>query len=174
MELRIVDYNNVVESNYLDYIKEWENSGESIVPSATKQNNMSFKELFEKWVVNETDEAYKQGFVPSTLYFMVDNNNLIIGAIHLRHELNDRLLQNGGHIGYGIRPSERRKGYAALMLNMLLENIRLKGYKRVLITCDEDNIGSVRTIEKNKGLLFDKIEFEGVMTRRYWVNLKTM
>ena len=174
MELRIVDYNNVVELNYLDYIKEWENSGELIVPSATKRNNMSFQELFKRWVVDETDEMYKLGFVPSTLYFMVDNNNQVIGAIHFRHELNNRLLQNDGHIGYGIRPSERRKGYASLMLNMLLVDIRSKGYEKVLITCDEDNIGSARTIEKSGGVLYDKVEFEGDMTRRYWVNLKTM
>lgn len=174
MALKIVEFTKVFESDYLDYIKEWENSEETIVPFASKRNNMSFKELLRKWAVDETDAMYELGFVPATLYFMVDNNNRILGAIHFRHDLNERLLQGGGHIGYGIRPSERRKGYATLMLNLLLENIKLKGYEKVLISCDDGNIGSARTIEKGNGVLYDKVEFEGDMTRRYWVDLKTM
>ncbi len=67
--------------------------------------------------------------------------------------------------------SERRKGYATLMLNMLLDKIQAQGCEKVLITCDEDNVGSARTIEKNKGVLYDQVPFDEVMTRRYWINL---
>jgi len=170
MELRLIEYKDVLESEYIDYIQEWESSKETIVPSATKRNNMSFVELMDKWTLDETDKMYELGFVPATLYFLVNNQDRVLGAIHLRHELNERLLQNGGHIGYGIRPSERRKGYASIMLDMLLSVIKAKGYEKVLITCDDDNLGSARTIEKNKGELVDKVEFDGDMTRRYWIS----
>jgi predicted acetyltransferase len=168
--LKLVKYNKISESEYLDYINEWELSGERIVPWAAGIETENFQNLLNKWAVNETDEAYKKGVVPSTLYFLVHKKR-ILGAIHFRHELNDDMLLNGGHIGYGIRPSERRKGYATNMLAMLLDDIRSKGYKKVLITCDDENIGSVKTIENANGVLHDKTEFEGVVTRRYWVNL---
>jgi len=168
--LKLVKYNKISESEYLDYINEWELSGERIVPWAAGRETENFQNLLNKWAANETDEAYKKGLVPSTLYFLVHKKR-ILGAIHFRHELNDDMLLNGGHIGYGIRPSERRKGYATNMLAMLLDDIRSKGYKKVLITCDDENIGSVKTIENANGVLHDKTEFEGVVTRRYWVNL---
>lgn len=170
MELSIVDYKNVTEASFLDYIEEWEKSGEKIVPYSARRAELSFQELLMRWSTEESDEVYKNGFVPATLYFLIDNNRRILGAIHFRHELNDKLLNNGGHIGYGIRPTERKKGYATVMLNLLLANVRLQGYEKVLITCDDDNIGSARTIEKCNGLLLDKVEFDGKMTRRYWVN----
>ncbi len=170
MGLKLVKYNKISESEYLDYINEWELSGERIVPWAAGRETENFQNLLNKWAANETDEAYKKGLVPSTLYFLVHKKR-ILGAIHFRHELNDDMLLNGGHIGYGIRPSERRKGYATNMLAMLLDDIRSKGYKKVLITCDDENIGSVKTIENANGVLHDKTEFEGVVTRRYWVNL---
>jgi len=109
--MRLVEFTNILEGQYLSYIAEWEQTGEDIVPSAAKRNNLSFDELMQKWLSDKTDESYKKGFVPSTLYFLVDENERILGAIHLRHELNERLMQNGGHIGYGVRPSERNKGY---------------------------------------------------------------
>lgn len=169
--MRLVEFTYILEEQYLSYIVEWEQTGENIVPSATKRNNLSFDELMQRWLSDKTDEAYKKGFVPSTLYFLVDENERILGAIHLRHELNDRLLLNGGHIGYGVRPSERNKGYASLMLNLLLAKIQNEGFTKVLVTCDDDNIGSSKTIEKNKGILQEKVEFEGVLTRKYWINL---
>ena len=164
-------FDEVTEFAYIDYISEWEQNYEPIVPSASKRNGMSFEELIKKWAFEESEGISVCGLIPSTLFFMVNDNDRILGAIHFRHKLNERLLQNGGHIGYGIRSTERRKGYATLMLNMLLNIIQAQGYEKVLITCDEDNVESARTIEKNKGILFDKVLFDGVMTRRYWINL---
>ncbi len=169
--MRIIPFTEVIEEEYINYIEEWEKANESIVPSASKRNNLSFNELKQQWLYHQTDAMFKEGFVPSTLYFLVYENNRILGVIHLRHELNDRLLQDGGHIGYGVRPSERGKGYAALMLELLLTKIRNEGYSKVLITCDDDNIASAKTIEKNNGILQDKVVFEGDLVRRYWIHL---
>lgn len=164
-------FDEITEFAYIDYISEWEQDYGDIVPSASKRNNMSFDDLLKKWAFEESEGISVCGLIPSTLFFMVDDNDRILGAIHFRHKLNERLLQNGGNIGYGIRSSERRKGYASLMLGMLLDKIQAQGYEKVLITCDEDNAWSARTIEKNKGILYDQVPFDGVMTRRYWIYL---
>jgi len=161
----------VTEAMYLDYIQEWEATSERVVPSSTNRKGRTFPEMMHKWTTDETPDAYKAGFVPSTLYFLVRNHSRIIGAIHRRHELNERLLQNGGNVGYGVRPTERRKGYASLMLKLLLTDLGKRNFGKVLITCDEDNCASAKTIERAGGIPQDKVPFEGVMTRRYWIKL---
>lgn len=170
MGLKLVKYNKVHESGYLEYIREWENSGERIIPMASSRRKEDFQEQLNIWAVDETDEVYKKGFVPSTLYFLVHKKK-VIGAIHFRHELNDDLLCRGGHIGYGIRPSERKKGYAVKMLTMLLDIVKEKKYKKILITCDESNIASSKTIENANGIFCDKTEFGGESSLRYWIHL---
>ena len=167
--IALVRYDAVSESEFSSYTDEWEASGEVIVPSSADRKGRGFKEMRVKWAADETDQAFASGFVPSTLFFLTGPGGRILGAIHLRHVLNDRLRLHGGHIGYGIRPSERRKGYGALMLGRLLDLVKARGWDRVLLTCDEDNLGSRKTIEKAGGVLEDRGEFEGAMTRRYWI-----
>ncbi len=120
---------------------------------------------------DKTDKVYSRGFVPSSLYFLIDETGRILGAIHFRHELNKRLLQDCGHIGYGVRPSGRGKGLANIMLREMLEILKTKDYDKVLITCDDDNLASAGVIEKNNGILENKLPVDGVINRRYWINL---
>lgn len=111
-------------------------------------------------------------FVPNTfLVGVVDG--AIVGRLSLRHELNDFLQKFGGHIGYGVVPEYRRQGYASQMLSMSLPLAYDLKLQRVLLTCDDDNVGSIRTIEGNGGILENKI-LEGEMRcpkRRYWIEL---
>ncbi|NUT22571.1 MAG: GNAT family N-acetyltransferase [Hamadaea sp.] len=95
----------------------------------------------------------------------------IVGAITLRHELNAFLAEAGGHIGYGVRPSARQRGIAGWALAEVLRRARERGMDRVLITCDDANVGSARTIERNGGVLEDVRDTALGRTRRYWVNL---
>jgi predicted acetyltransferase len=89
--------------------------------------------------------------------------------ISFRHYLNDYLAEYGGHIGYGIRPSERQKGYAKVMLALCLRKCREHGLDKVLITCDITNEGSRRTIIDNGGA-FDRLTKDGdEILERYWV-----
>jgi predicted acetyltransferase len=169
--MKIVKYDEIVKEEYLEYIKEWEKTGERITPYSSRRDKQTFSERQHFWEYEGTEAIRGQGFVPSTLYFMVDGSGRIYGALHLRHELNDDLIQYGGHIGYGIRPSERRKGYSTTMLRMMLDMLREKGYKRILITCDDDNIGSAKTIEKNGGILENKVPNKNGIGRRYWIDL---
>ena len=114
-------------------------------------------------------EVYSKGLVPATLYFLVDENHRIYGAIHIRHELNESLLFCGGHIGYGVRPSERRKGYATLMLQLVFPIVKSLGINQALITCNKTNLASASTIVKNGGVLENEVLYKGELVQRYWV-----
>jgi predicted acetyltransferase len=171
MSLQLVRYDEVSEENYVDYISEWETHQEKVIPSAVRRDGRSFSEMMKKWREDETDIPVAKGFVPATLYFLIDDSGRILGGIHFRHYLNEQLRQDGGHIGYGVRKSERQKGYAHEMLKMLLEKIKLLHIDKVMLKCDDDNIGSVKTIESCNGTLQDKVIFGNKLTRRYWIML---
>jgi predicted acetyltransferase len=171
MNLKLVRYDEVSEESYVDYISEWEIHNEKAVPFAVRRDGRSFAEMMKKWQEDETDMPVSKGFVPATLYFLTDDDGRILGAIHFRHYLNERLYQNGGHIGYGVRKCERRKGYAREMLKLLLKKIEKLDIDKVMITCDDDNVGSAKTIESCNGVLQDKVMFENDLTRRYWITL---
>jgi predicted acetyltransferase len=110
--------------------------------------------------------------VPATYWWIVDGPTYL-GAITLRHELNQKLLDGGGHIGYGIRPSARGRGLATWALGQVLDRARDRGIDRVLITCDDDNVASARTIERNGGVLEDvRDTWVSRATRRYWITLR--
>ena len=100
--------------------------------------------------------------------------NRILGLVNIRLSIDDDYLREyGGHIGYGVRPSERRKGYASQMLALALERCRELGIDKALVTCDKDNVASAKTILKNGGLLGDEYaEDNGNIIQRYWITLK--
>ncbi len=128
-----------------------------------------FAEYVATQHARETDPL--PGFVPETIFWLVQGE-LYIGKLGLRHHLNEHLLRFGGHIGYEIRPSERRKGYGRLICQLGLAEARRLGLRQALITCDDDNIGSYKIIEANGGVLHDKVDNNRhVLTRRYWVAL---
>jgi len=116
------------------------------------------------------------GYVASTTCWLVDDETQrFLGQIDIRHELTDRLLLYGGHIGYAVRLGEWNKGYGTLMLSLALPYAKELGITRCLITCDDDNSGSARVMEKNGFVLGDKIsntiDSQAILTRRYWKNL---
>ncbi|MFE0602367.1 GNAT family N-acetyltransferase [Streptomyces sp. NPDC058892] len=104
-------------------------------------------------------------------YWWITEDDTYLGAIDLRHYLNGFLLDAGGHIGYGIRPSARRRGLATWALTAVLHEARVLGMDRVLLTCDPGNTGSVRTIERGGGVLEDVRETLIGPKRRYWITL---
>jgi predicted acetyltransferase len=172
MSLSLVRYDEISEENYIDFISEWETLKEKVIPTAAYREGLSFLEMMSKWREDETDLPVSRGFVPATMYFLTDESGRILGAIHFRHYLNEQLHQMGGHIGYGVRKSERKKGYARKMLALLLEKIKKLGNDKVMLTCSDDNIGSAKTIEGCNGILKDKVEFENKLIRRYWITLE--
>lgn len=128
---------------------------------------------------NEWLEAVRDGksgkperdIVPSTQYLAFErNSDKLVGCIQLRHSLNQYLEDFGGHIGYSVRPSERRKGYAYEMVLLCLEQAADKGISKVLITCDETNVASDGVIRKAGGIYEDsRSEPSTGLKKRFWL-----
>jgi predicted acetyltransferase len=110
-----------------------------------------------------------EGWVPAT-FLVAEVEGQVVGRVSIRHELNPYLEQFGGHIGYGVRPGFRRRGYATDILRQSLAVAASIGLERVLVTCDVDNVGSAAVIERCGGALENVVPVEGSAPRcRYWV-----
>lgn len=111
-------------------------------------------------------------FVPASDFWLVEGDKYL-GTANIRHRLNTHLLNIGGHIGYRIRPSERKKGYGTLALKLALLEAKKLGIARVLVTCDHDNIASARIIEKNGGIFENEfVQGNGLPNKkRYWIEV---
>ena len=110
------------------------------------------------------------GWVPAT-FLVARVGAEIVGRISIRHELNADLRDWHGHIGYGVRPAHRRRGYATEMLLQGLVVIRAEGVDEVMVTCDDENVASALVIERAGGVLEDvRTDPDGVPTRRYWIS----
>lgn len=169
--LKLVKPRIEFQDEYFNMIKEWENRNEKIIPSSLVSDSEDFSKILYRLEKFSKGIDLSQEIVPSTTYFMVNESNEIIGAIEIRHFLNEGLSIRGGHMGYGIRPSERQNGYATIMLNLALEKAKEIGITKVLITCDKDNIGSAKTIINNNGILDNEVVFDENIIQRYWIDL---
>ena len=119
------------------------------------------------------ENTVPKGLVPSSTYLAVrEKDNYIVGMIDIRHYLNEYLTQVGGNIGYGVRKTERNKGYAKQMLKLALEKCKDLKIKKVLITCDEDNIASEKVILSANAKLEDIRNVDGENKKRFWIDLQ--
>ena len=120
----------------------------------------------------ENKETVPMCHVPSSTYLLViKETNTLIGMVSIRHNLNENLKKIGGHIGYSIHPKYRHKGYGTKQLSMALDICKKMGIEKVLITCDENNIGSRKVILNNGGKFFDSSQHVKDTIERYWVKL---
>ena len=127
---------------------------------------------FEELKKRSCEDTVPKGLVPSSTYLGVrEKDNYIVGMIDIRHYLNEYLTQVGGHIGYGVRKTERNKGYAKQMLKLALEKCKELKIKKVLITCDEDNIASEKVILSANAKLEDIRNVNGENKKRFWIDL---
>lgn len=137
-----------------------------------------YRDKFEEWLVRlrnmANEETVTVGHMPANTFFAVrKSDNKVVGIIDVRHRLNDYMLKYAGHIGYTVLPSERRKGYGYQQLLLALDFCKSIGISRVLITCNDYNIPSAKTIEKAGGVLENKIinPDSGELERRYWIDI---
>ena len=128
---------------------------------------------FDNYLENLEIKEQKDDKVPDSVFFLLDvDRNILVGAVNIRHYLNDYLLKYAGHIGDGIRPSERRKGFATEMIRLSLLECKKLGLTKVLMVCDKSNIASAKTIIKNGGILENEfLDEDGKVHQRFWINL---
>lgn len=167
--MKLVKLEKKYKEQLFDMLDEWYATGEKIVPYAIRKVDYhGFEQYLDSLEVKEMTENH----VPDSTFFALDEErNIFVGAVNIRHYLNESLLLNGGHIGDGIRPSERRKGYATKMIELALEECKKLGIERVLMVCDKENIGSAKSIMNNGGVLENEIMVDGVTEQRYWITL---
>lgn len=141
----------------IDYIKEFHEYGSEINGSGSLDRYLR-EHTYEDWLVKiagDMDIAnIPESKVPALTYFYVrEEDDRIVGMINIRLALNDFLRNEGGHIGYAVRPTERRKHYATDMLSAALKVCERIGIKEVLVSCDKDNIASAGVIKNCGGVL---------------------
>ncbi len=167
------------DKKYLEEYKEaYLESLKQIELGNIKKHDLMFENPDEVDVIQKIKDhrditKLKPTYVPSYDFFAVDGDNFI-GVIHIRIRLTEGLLRYGGHIGYGINPKYWRMGYGKELLRIGLEKYKdLIEEDKILITCDDDNIGSSKIIEANGGILENKVintdDDETFLTRRYWI-----
>ena len=159
-------------SSYLDACREYKANSDWALNVHNPDTFSEWKNtIFSTYEYNRLGLNLPDGYVPSSAFWLVESNTFI-GAGNIRHRLTPALERFGGHIGYFIRPSRWNQGYGTIQLALLLKEAWKLGIDRALVTCDEDNVGSYRVMEKNGCIYRDTIEniIDGKVkrTKRYW------
>lgn len=175
-ELYLVRPTKSMEADALDYRREYIENGEGHINGS---NGFSHYDDFDEWLKAvqsiEQDTLTREKVHASTFFTVRKTDQKIIGTVQLRHSLSEELRRYGGHIGFGIRPSERMKGYGTEQLTLILEEAKRLGLDKVMVTCDKANTGSAKVIQNNGGIL----EWEGYFEptketiQIYWIALNT-
>lgn len=136
---------------------------------------------FDGWLRERTDlsvpvtlpDGRQVPRMPNSTFWLVAGADRFLGAIGVRHQLSESLMKFGGHVGYAVRKSERNKGYGTLMFRMVMPHVKALGLEKILVTCNDDNVGSIKIIEAAGGVLEDKIPIfdRPMLHRRYWITL---
>ncbi len=166
------------KNEIIDYIQEFVDYNSDINGTGSLDiilDGYSFEEVLERCLNLENKEyAENAGRCQSKTFLLIrENDNKIVGNINLRWNLNDAMLRFGGHIGYSIRPTERRKGYNKINLYLCMIEAKKIGLKNVMLDCDVNNLGSDRTLKALGGNL-ERTEidpFDGILTNVYWFNV---
>ena len=167
------------ENDVIEYIEEFYKYDSQIHGTGSLDRELKKGKTYEEWLDNNIklhDEKYasEKGLVPAFTYFLIrEDDNKIVGMIDLRLGLNEYLRNYGGHIGYSIRPTERRKGYNKINLYLILKEAKRNNLDKVLITCEDYNDGSRKTILSFDGI-FEKNTFDesdNETMELYWIDV---
>lgn len=170
--LKLIMPTSVYKEDIMNYKKEFIENHDSMDGTAGLRNFKRFEDWYNAFCDNLREETVREGLVPATTFLAVTiDDGHLIGMTDIRHRLNDYLLNFGGHIGYSVKKSERNKGYATEILALALKECIKLNIKKVLITCDKNNIASSKTVINNGGVLENEILEGNSITQRYWINL---
>ena len=175
MPLKLIRPTAAYEAQVMAYRAAMLENGDSFDGCAGLEDT----DTYEQWLDfdNRLKKKYGDGYVPSEVFLALrTEDDKVVGIMDFRHFLSPFLLMYGGHVGYSVHPLERRKGYATQMLHLILPICKQFGENKVLLTCDQDNIASRRTILKNGGVLEDTVEADRELSpcgfiERYWITL---
>jgi predicted acetyltransferase len=165
----LIELSAELKDEFFEMAADYKSAGEDRYDAARED----FDEYLRRLKMYASGENLPAGHVRANTFFLLADGKLI-GRGDLRHRLNARLAVMGGHIGYDVRPSERRKGYGSLILQLTLEKARALGLEKVFLTCDTDNIASAKIIEKHGGRLENQMIYEptGKLISQYWIELQ--
>ena len=151
---------------------EFERSAEPLTPFTLAFPHENFEAFLAELSAAANGIGIPAGFVPHSTFWLVRGHD-VVGVSNLRHELNDKLLVEGGHIGYGIRPSARGQGLGNTILRLTLREAARMGLERVLLTCAKDNPASAAVIAENAGQLESEayVEARGKVIQRWWIDI---
>jgi len=167
--MRLVKPTKKYEKSWKKAVTEFEASGERGFWNLLKKP-ADLNEFIRR-AKKDAEGLELNGWVPSTTYWLIDNDKFI-GHVNIRHKLNKKLKSIGGHIGFVVRLSHRKKGYGTKILELVIPKAQKLGLKKLLVTCDDNNVASARIIEKNGGKLDKKFKFDGKLIRHYWIDLR--
>src|SRR5262245_3977506 len=123
-----------LQDSYRALVQEFRDAGERLVPFPLSFPNDDFRAFVDRLATGSRGEGLPPGFVPHSTFWLVSDSE-VVGVANLRHQLTDALRREGGNIGYGVRPSARRRGFASELLRRTLDRARERGLKEVLLTC---------------------------------------
>lgn len=162
-----------LKDSYLSHVEEFRQRGEPLVPFPLKFATDDFPAFITKLEDCSRGVNIPDGFVAHETFWLVEDGVIVVGVSNLRYSLTEALKQIGGHIGYGIRPSARRRGHATTILKETLVKAKEHGISRALITAYKGNTGSVKTILRNGGVLDSEELLPGHpdITQRFWISV---
>lgn len=173
-EIRLIEPTMEYADDIMLFRKEMMEANDNETDSFSGCGGLEECQTAEEWLQRiDAHQRCIDGKVPSNTYLAVRLcDNKIVGIIDLRHHINHPVLSLwGGHIGYSVRPNERRKGYAKEMLRLTLQICKAKNLDRVMITCSRENIASEKTIIANGGVYEKEVLVDGEYIKRYWINI---
>ena len=175
MALKLIKLTPEYKTPLIEMIDEWradiENNKTDSSPWTIFRND---PRDFDNYLEDLECKKPESGRVPDSVFFLLDEeSDRLLGAVNIRHCLNERLLKDGGHIGDGIRPSERGKGYGNEIVRLALAECGKLGIEKLLMVCNKTNIASAKTIIKNGGVLENEVSgSDGEIEQRYWITLE--
>lgn len=174
-DLKLIEVEKCYEKDIMDMLDEVTKQDKDMPWKYAGMASLESFSFFDDWLLKINKESKGENLLPNrvaaTTYILIRNSdNKVLGIYNIRHELNDFLLKFGGHIGYSIRPSERKKGYGTEGLKLALEETKKLDIKKVLITCNVKNIASSKVIENCGGILENIIIKNNDELKRYWIN----
>lgn len=168
MRLSLIEPDLSLEGEFMGMLREFEASG-GPVPFVMHFDCKRFADIVKAAIDNSNGVEVTPNMEPSTTWWLSDGSRRLLGVVNIRHRLNHYLENYGGHIGYGIRPSEQGKGYATKLLSLALCKAKAMNLNRVLITCEKGNVASQKVIQKSGGVLEDERVYMGATMLRYWI-----